>query len=56
VSTIRLPLSDGRLLAELHRNGEVLSQTTDDDAIVVTARVDDALAGRLRPGGAQVTA
>ena len=55
VSTIRLPLSDGRLLAELHRNGEVLSQTTDDDAIVVTARVDEALAGRLRQGGAVVS-
>jgi GTP-binding protein HflX len=56
VSTIRLPLSDGRLLAELHRNGEVLTQTTDDDAIIVTARVDDALAGRLRQGGAEVSA
>ena len=52
VSTIRLPLSDGRLLADLHRNGEVLEQHTDDAAIVVTARVDDALAGRLRQGGA----
>ena len=55
VSTIRLPLSDGRLLAELHRNGEVLAQTTDDGAIVVTARVDDALAGRLRQAGAEVS-
>ena len=52
VSTIRLPLSDGRLLADLHRNGEVLEQHADDAAIVVTARVDEALAGRLRQGGA----
>jgi GTP-binding protein HflX len=55
VSTIRMPLSDGRLLAELHRNGEVLDQRTDDGAIVVTARVDEALAGRLRQGGAEVS-
>ena len=55
VSTIRLPLSDGRLLAELHRNGEVLTQSTDDDSIVLTARVDDALAGRLRQAGAVVS-
>ena len=56
MSTIRLPLSDGRLLAELHRNGEVLEQHTDESAIVITARVDEALAGRLRQGGAVVSA
>jgi GTP-binding protein HflX len=54
VSTIRLPISDGRLLADIHRNGEVIDQRTDDGSLVVTARVDEALAGRLRRGGAQV--
>ncbi|MFL5576292.1 MAG: GTPase HflX [Gemmatimonadaceae bacterium] len=55
VSTIRLPLSDGRLLAELHRNGEVIEQHADDGSLVVTARVDEALASRLRRGGAEVS-
>jgi len=54
VSTVRLPLSDGRLLADLHRNGEVLEQHADDGSLVVTARVDDTLAARLRRGGATI--
>ena len=51
---IRLAAGDGRLLAELHRGGEVLEQRTDGDRLVLTARVDEALAGRLRRGGAEV--
>ena len=51
---IRLPVSDGKLLAELHRNGEVVDQRTDGEQLVLRARVDDALAGRLRRGGADV--
>jgi GTP-binding protein HflX len=47
--------SDGKLLAELHRKGEVLDQRMDGDHLVVRARVDDALAGRLRQAGAEVT-
>ena len=54
VSTVRMPLSDGRLLADLHRNGEVLEQRTDDGSLVVMARVDETLAARLRKGGAEI--
>ncbi|MFN2565044.1 MAG: GTPase HflX, partial [Gemmatimonadaceae bacterium] len=52
---IELPASDGRLLAELHRGAEVLEQRVVEDRLVLRARLDEALAGRLRRGGARVT-
>jgi GTPase len=52
---IELPASDGRLLAELHRGAEVIEQRIVEDRLVLRARVDEALAGRLRRGGARVT-
>ena len=52
---IELPASDGRLLAELHRGAEVLEQRIVEDRLVLRARLDEALAGRLRRGGARVT-
>lgn len=55
VMEIRLPASDGRTLAELHRNTEVVDQHTEEDAIVVRARMDEATVGRLRSGGYAVT-
>jgi GTP-binding protein HflX len=54
VSEIRLPAGDGKLLAEVHRGGEVLDQRTEGETIVLTARVDEALVGRLRRAGAAV--
>jgi GTP-binding protein HflX len=47
--------SDGRLLAEIHREGEVLEQRMEGDRLLVEARVDEVLAGRLRRAGAEVT-
>ncbi len=52
---IELPASDGKLLAELHRGAEVLEQKVVEDRLVLRARLDEALAGRLRRGGARVT-
>jgi GTPase len=51
VVEVRVPASDGRLLAELHRDGEVLEQRVDEDALVVRARVDARTLGRLRDRG-----
>ncbi len=48
VQEFRVPAADGRTLAELHRSGEVIEQTTEDEVIVVRARVSAELAGRLR--------
>lgn len=49
-----LPMTDGRLIAEAHRVGEVLSTEADDDAGVlrIRGRFDAASLGRLERGGA----
>jgi len=52
---IRMSPSDGKLLAAIHRDGEVLDQRMEGDLLLVEARVDDALAGRLRHAGAEVS-
>ncbi len=54
LSEIRLPLSDGKLLAEIHREAEVLEQKHVGEEIVITARLEEALAGKLRRAGAGV--
>jgi GTP-binding protein HflX len=54
IAEIRLPAEDGKLLAEIYRNGSVLSQRTDDGQIVLRARVDEQLAGRLTRSGASI--
>jgi GTP-binding protein HflX len=53
---IFLSPSDGKLLAEIHREGEVVAQRMEGERLLVEARVDDALAGRLVRAGAKVTA
>ena len=55
LSEIRLPLSDGKMLAEIHREAEVLEQRHEGDSLVIMARVEEALAGKLRSGGAVIT-
>lgn len=54
LAEISLSASDGKLLAEIHRNGEVIDQRTEGEQLIVRARVDAALAGRLRRAGAKV--
>jgi GTPase len=56
VTRIRVSVSDGKTLAEIHKSGEVLNQEVDGEWMVVTARVDEMLAGRLRKAGATVGA
>ena len=53
-TVLRIPLGDGKLLAELHRNGEVISQEADGNEWVVTARLDPATLGRLRSSQAGI--
>jgi GTPase len=53
---IFLSPSDGKLLAEIHREGEVIDQRMEGERLLVEARVDDALAGRLVRAGAEVSA
>ncbi|HEY6828196.1 MAG TPA: GTPase HflX [Gemmatimonadaceae bacterium] len=54
VTEIRMSPADGKLLAAIHREGEVIDQRMDGEQLLVQARVDDALAGRLRRAGADV--
>ena len=54
LSEIRLPLHDGKLLAEIHREAEVLDQRHEGAELVLTARLEDALAGKLKRAGAGV--
>ena len=54
LASIRVPLADGRLLASLHREAEVLEQHQTDDVVEVRARVAASLLGRLRRDGVSV--
>jgi GTP-binding protein HflX len=56
LTEIRLPLSDGKLLAEIHREAEVLEQRHEGEELVLIARLDDALVGKLKRAGAGITA
>jgi hypothetical protein len=47
-------LEDGKLLAALHREAEVLSEAQVDGVVEVTARVQARLLGRLRRQGIEV--
>src|SRR3989441_714767 len=49
-----VPLGDGKLLAALHRDAEVLAETQVDGVVQVTARVQAWLLGKLRRQGIEV--
>ncbi|MDQ6830004.1 MAG: GTPase HflX [Gemmatimonadota bacterium] len=55
VVELRVAVSDGRTLAELHRLGEVLEQRSEDGVMVVRARLDEATAKRLQASGIAVS-
>ena len=54
IARIRVPVGDGKLLAALHRDSEVLGETQVDGVVEVTARVQAWLLGRLRRDGVGV--
>ncbi|MEO6444816.1 MAG: GTPase HflX, partial [Gemmatimonadaceae bacterium] len=51
---LRLGHGDGKLLAELHRSGEVVSQRHTDEGLFITARLDEATLGRALRAGASL--
>ena len=55
VAEIWLSASDGKLLAEIYREAKVISQRTQDGQLVLSARLDESVAGRLRRAGAKVS-
>jgi GTP-binding protein HflX len=54
IAEVWLSHSDGRLLAEIHAQGEVLEQRTEGDRLVIRARLPERLRGRLEQAGADV--
>ncbi|MGH7633410.1 MAG: GTPase HflX, partial [Gemmatimonadaceae bacterium] len=54
ITELLVPLTNGKLLAEVHRAAEVLGQRSDGEHIVVSARLDAATLGRLQQHGAVV--
>ena len=50
VAELRVPVSDGKLLAEIHRSGEVLEQRHEGEEMVLRARIDATTLGRLARG------
>ena len=55
VAEVRMSTGDGRMLAEIHAQGEVLEQRTEGDELVVRARLPERLRGRLEQAGAKIT-
>ena len=55
VAEVWLSSGDGRMLAEIHAQGEVLEQRTEGDQMVVRARLPERLRGRLEQAGARIT-
>jgi GTP-binding protein HflX len=54
IAQIRVPVGDGKLLAGLHRDAEVMAQVQTDGMVVVTARIEARLLGKLRRDGVEV--
>lgn len=54
VARVRVPLGNGKLLAALHRDSEVMAETPLDGVVEVTARVEAWLLGKLRREGIEV--
>jgi GTP-binding protein HflX len=53
VVRMRIPASEGKLLAEIYRTAEIVSQTNDEETgdVTISARVEDGLRGRLEGAG-----
>jgi GTP-binding protein HflX len=54
VLELRIPVTDGRLLADVHRSGEVIEQHHEGEMMVLRARLDDSTLGRLLRAGVRV--
>ena len=54
VAEIRFSSGDGKLLAQVHREATVLEQRTEDGQLILSARIPEGLASRLRKSGATV--
>ncbi len=54
IAEIRVPVSNGKLLAAIHRDAEVMEQIQHNGVVTLTARIEARLLGRLRQEGVEV--
>jgi GTP-binding protein HflX len=54
IAEIRVPISNGKLLASLHRDAEILEQQQTNGVVTLRARIEARLLGRLRQDGVEV--
>ena len=54
IAEIRVPVTDGKLLARLHRDAEILEQIQTNGVVTLRARIEARLLGRLRQDGVEV--
>ena len=54
IAEIRVPVTDGKLLATLHRDAEILHQEQTNGVVTLRARIEARLLGRLRQEGVEV--
>ena len=54
VAEVWMSTGDGRMLAEIHAQGEVLEQRTEGEHLIVRARLPERLRGRLEQAGARI--
>ena len=54
LATVKVPVSDGKLLASLHRDAEVVEEVQEDGVMKVTVRVEAKVLGKLRREGVEV--
>jgi GTP-binding protein HflX len=54
IAEIRVPVANGKLLAALHRDAEVIEQVQRNGVVVITARIEARLLGKLRQEGVEV--
>jgi GTP-binding protein HflX len=54
IAEIRVPVTNGKLLAQLHRDAEIISQEQTNGMITLIARIEARLLGKLRHEGVEV--
>jgi GTP-binding protein HflX len=54
IAEIRVPVTNGKLLAALHRDAEILDQKQTNGVVTLRARIEARLLGRLRQEGVEV--
>ena len=54
IAEIRVPVTNGKLLATLHRDAEILEQKQTNGVVTLRARIEARLLGRLRQEGVEV--